>query len=258
MNLSDVCALAHELADVADALSMAAFAGVRDVRTKADGSVVTATDVRIEQELRARILAEYPGHRVMGEEEGAGAGDPEAPRWIIDPIDATTNFVKGNPIFATLIGFELDGEDTVGVISAPALATRWDGIVGRCARQDGRPVTVSGVSSLAGAEVSLGALSDIERIMPGLLSSLATRTERQRGYGDFWGYCLLASGSTDVVLEAQLNHWDLAAVRALVLAAGGRITDLDGVDRSDGGSAVATNGPLHEEVLDLVRTHRGA
>jgi len=258
VNFSDVRALAHELADVADALSMAAFAGVRDVRTKADGSVVTATDVRIEQELRARILAEYPDHRVVGEEEGASEGDPEAPRWIIDPIDATTNFVKGNPIFATLIGFELDGEDTVGVVSAPALATRWDGIVGRGARQDGLPVTVSGVSSLAGAEVSLGALSDIERILPGLLSSLATRTERQRGYGDFWAYCLLASGSTDVVLEAQLNHWDLAAVRALVLAAGGRITDLDGTDRSDGGSAVATNGPLHEEVLDLVRTHRGA
>jgi histidinol-phosphatase len=256
VNLSDVRALALELADVADALSMAAFNDVREVRTKADGSVVTATDLRIEQELRARILAEFPDHRVMGEEEGLSAGDGAAPRWIIDPIDATTNFVKGNPIFATLIGVEVDGRDAVGVISAPALVSRWDGIVGEGARHDGRPVRVSEVASLTAAEVSFGALSDIERLTPGLLSVLAVGTERQRGYGDFWAYCLLASGSTDVVLEAQLNHWDLAAVRALVVAAGGRITDLDGVDRSDGGSAVATNGMLHDEVLDLVRSHR--
>ncbi len=258
MNLSDVRALANELADVADALSMAAFDDVRDISTKADGSVVTATDVRIEQELRARILAEYPDHRVMGEEEGTSGEDRDAPRWIIDPIDATTNFVKGNPIFATLIGVEIDGQDAVGVVSAPALSSRWDGIVGQGARQDGRMVAVSTVASLAGAEVSFGALSDIDRILPGLVSKLALGTERQRGYGDFWGYCLLAGGSTDVVLEAQLNHWDLAAVRALVLAAGGRVTDLDGADRSDGGSAIATNGALHREVLALVGSHRAA
>jgi histidinol-phosphatase len=258
VNLSDVRALAHELADVADSLSMAAFDGVRDVRTKPDGSVVTATDIRIEQELRARILAEFPGHRVMGEEEGASAGDRGSPRWIIDPIDATTNFVKGNPVFATLIGVEVDGMDAVGVISAPALATRWDGVVGEGARQDGRAIGVSRVSSVSGAEISFGALGDIERALPGLIATLALGTERQRGFGDFWAYCLLASGSTDVVLEARLNHWDLAAVRALVVAAGGRVTDLDGLDRSDGGSAVATNGTLHGDILALVGSHRAA
>jgi len=256
VNLSDVRALAHELADVADALSMAAFNGVRAVSTKLDGSVVTATDVRIEQELRSRILAEFPDHRVVGEEEGVSEGDRHAPRWIIDPIDATTNFVKGNPVFATLIGVEIDGRDAVGVVSAPALASRWDGIVGEGARQDGRAITVSEVGRMALSEVSFGALSDIERTLPGLLSTLALGTERQRGFGDFWGYCLLASGSTDVVLEAQLNHWDLAAVRSIVVAAGGRVTDLDGADRSDGGSAVATNGALHAEVLELIGSHR--
>jgi histidinol-phosphatase len=256
VNLDDVRALAHELADVADALSMAAFRHVRDVRTKTDGSVVTATDIRIEEELRTRILAAYPDHRVMGEEQGASGGDPDAPRWILDPIDATTNFVKGNPVFATLIGVEIDGQDAVGVVSAPALATRWDGVVGRGARQDGRPVAVSAVTRLADAEVSLGALSDIERLLPGMTAALAMGTGRQRGFGDFWAYCLLASGSTDLVLEAQLNHWDLAAVRAVVVAAGGRVTDLEGSDRSDGGAAVATNGAIHDEVLALVRTHR--
>jgi histidinol-phosphatase len=256
VNLGDVRALAHELADVADALSMAAFRRVREVRTKADGSVVTATDVRIEEELRSRILQAFPDHRVMGEELGTSSGDPGAPRWIIDPIDATTNFVKGNPVFATLIGVEVDGTDAVGVISAPALSTRWDGIVGAGARQDGVAIEVSDVALLRDAEVSFGALSDIERRLPGMTAVLASSTVRQRGFGDFWAYCLLASGSTDLVLEAQLNHWDLCAVRALVIAAGGRVTDLDGVDRSDGGSAVATNAAIHAEVLELVRMHR--
>jgi histidinol-phosphatase len=256
VNLSDVRALAHELADVADELSMAAFRKVLDVRIKADGSVVTATDVRIEAELRARILAQFPEHRVMGEEHGASEGDPDAPRWIIDPIDATTNFVKGNPVFATLIGVEVSGADAVGVVSAPALTARWDGIVGQGARQDGRAIGVSDISLLTEAEVSFGALSDIERILPGATAALARGTARQRGFGDFWAYCLLASGSTDVVIEAQLNHWDLAAVRSVVLAAGGRVTDLEGVDRADGGSAVASNGILHAELLALVGRHR--
>ena len=163
MNLEDVRALALELADVADALSMAAFRQVRDVRFKADGSVVTETDLRIESALRERILQVFPGHRVLGEEHGSAEGDPDAPRWIIDPIDATTNFVKGNPVFATLIGVEVDGEDVVGVVSAPALSTRWDGIVGQGARQDGRAIGVSDVRTLGEAEVSFGALRDIER-----------------------------------------------------------------------------------------------
>lgn len=255
MNLEDVRALALELADVADGLTMATFRQVRDVRIKADGSVVTETDLRIESALRERILQVFPGHHVIGEEHGSAEGDPDAPRWIIDPIDATANFVKGNPVFATLIGVEIDGEDMVGVVSAPALATRWDGIVGQSARQDDRMIRVSDVRTLSGAEISLGALSDIERTSPGMIATLAGSTARQRGFGDFWAYCLLASGSTDVVIEAELNHWDLSAVRALVIAAGGRVTDLDGTDRSDGGSAIATNAHLHAEVLASVRAH---
>jgi histidinol-phosphatase len=257
VNRDDVRALAIELADVADAVSLEAFRSVRAVSTKPDGTVVTETDVRIETELRTRIHQVFPDHRIIGEEHGAASGDPEAPCWIIDPIDATTNFVRGNPVFATLIGVEIDGEDAVGVVSAPALTSRWEGVVGQGARQDGRPISVSDVRALRAAEVTYGAHSDIERMLPGTLAALAVSTARQRGFGDFWGYCLLASGCTDVVIEAQLHHWDLAAVRALVIAAGGRVTDLDGADRSDGGSAVATNAHLHAEVLEVVRAHRG-
>ena len=260
MIVADVLALARELADVADALTLQAFGREPQVHRKADGTEVTAVDVAVEVTLRERILAVFPDHRVLGEEDGwsgaASSGEDDVPVWTIDPIDGTTNFVKGNPVFATLIACSVAGEERVGVVSAPALGSRWEGVVGEGARQDGRPITVSGIAALAEAEVAVGAFSDIEQRLPGLLARLASSSKRQRGYGDFWSYCLLAAGSTDVVIEAQLNPWDLAAVRAVVVAAGGRVTDLDGIDRCDGGSAVATNGTLHDEVMRLVEQHR--
>jgi histidinol-phosphatase len=259
VNLADVRGLALEMADVADAITLAAFGRTLDVHRKADGSEVTEIDVAVEMALRDRILSTFPDHRVFGEEGGHGAGSgaaADAPVWIIDPIDGTTNFVKGNPIFATLIACSVAGHDVVGVVSAPALGTRWEGVAGQGARQDGQEVRVSGVATLAEAEVSVGAFSDIEDRIPGLLADLALSTTRQRGYGDFWAYCLVASGSTDAVVEARLNTWDLAAVRAIVEAAGGRVTDLDGAVRSDGGSAVATNGLVHDELLARIAERR--
>jgi histidinol-phosphatase len=259
VNLQDVRDLAHELADVADGLTLGAFRSALEVRRKPDGSEVTAVDIAVELALRERIVAAFPDHRVMGEEGGWGAGQDardDAPVWTIDPIDGTTNFIKGNPVFATLVACSVGGRDVVGVVSAPALGTRFDGIVGVGARQDGRPIQVSEIATLAQAEVSVGAFSDIEERVPGLLAHLAAGTARQRGYGDFWAYCLVAAGSTDAVVEAQLNVWDLAAVRAVVESAGGRVTDLDGVARSDGGSAVATNGLVHEELLAAIAERR--
>ena len=255
MNLGVLRDLALELADVADALTLSGFRGPDGVRTKADGTVVTAVDEAVESALRRRILAEFPDHRVLGEEGGVSAGDPEAPMWVLDPIDATTNFVRGNPIFATLIGIVVGGEDAVGVVSAPALGTRWDGTSQDGARQDGRAIRVSDIDALDRAEVAFGDLRALEDARPGLLTDLTHRTARQRAYGDFWNYCLLASGSTDVVVEGRLSHWDLCACRALVLAAGGRLSDLEGADRSDGGSAVATNGALHDAVLARADVH---
>jgi histidinol-phosphatase len=258
----DVLGLAHELADVADRLTLAAFGRSPEVRRKSDGTEVTAVDVAVELALRERIVSTFPDHLVLGEEDGwsgAAASTSEAdatPTWTIDPIDGTTNFVKGNPIFATLIACSVGGRDLVGVISAPALGSRWDGVVDRGARQDGRPIRVSDVGTLTEAEVAVGAFSDLEDRVPGMLAHLAKATSRQRGYGDFWSYCLLAAGSTDVVIEARLNPWDLAAPRALVESAGGKVTDLDGNARSDGGSAVATNGLLHADVLRRIAERR--
>jgi histidinol-phosphatase len=258
VNLGDIRSLALELADVADALTLSAFGRTMEVHRKGDGSEVTEVDIAVEVALRDRILGAFPDHRVFGEEGGLGgeSAAEDAPVWTIDPIDGTTNFIKGNPIFATLIACSQGGHDLMGVVSAPALGARWEGVVGEGAWQDGREIHVSGVATLAEAEVSVGAFSDLEERVPGLLAHLAGGTTRQRGYGDFWAYCLLAAGSTDAVVEAQLNSWDLAAVRALVEAAGGRVTDLDGGARSDGGSAVATNGVLHDELLELVARYR--
>ena len=223
---------AHELADIADELTMSAFRRRLDVRTKADGSWVTAVDEGVESALRAAIADRFPDHAVLGEESGR-QGPTDAPTWVIDPIDGTTNFVKGNPIFATLIAVQVDGDELAGVVSAPALSTRWDGVRGGPARQDGARIDVSEIARLEDAEVSFGGLelfASEDRL--GMVAELSSRARRVRGYGDFWQHCLVASGSTDVAVEADVKLWDLAAVKVVVEAAGGRFTDLTEIGRA--------------------------
>jgi histidinol-phosphatase len=254
-------AFAHELADLADGLTLPAFRDRLDgvgLETKDDGTWVTEVDVAVERTLRAAIRDRFPEHAVLGEEDGLD-GPEDAPRWVLDPIDGTTNFVKGNPIFATLIALQVDGDEVVGVVSAPALGSRWDGVVGGPARQDGREIRVSAISDLADAEIAFGGLTYFERDgWTDLVLELTARTHRQRGYGDFWQHCLVAAGSTDIAIEASVKLWDLAAVRCVVEAAGGRFTSLDGAPTADGGSALATNGELHDELLRTIAAHRVA
>jgi histidinol-phosphatase len=244
---------ALELADLADGLTLPAFRGHLDVRTKADGTWVTQVDEAVERTLREAIAVRFPGHAVLGEEEGR-IGPDDAPTWVIDPIDGTTNFVRGNPIFATLIAVQVDGQELAGVVSAPALATRWDAVAGGLARQDGRPIRVSDTDRLAAAEVAFGGL-DVFAAQGrlGLVAGLSGQAARVRGYGDFWNHCLVAAGSTDVALEAEVKVWDLAAVKIVVEAAGGTFTDLAGRRTAAGGSAISSNGRLHAEVMELVR-----
>lgn len=248
-------AFALELAELADGLSLPAFGRYdrADAATKADGTWVTEADLSVERRLRAAINEAFPDHAVLGEEDGL-VGAPDAPTWVLDPIDGTTNFVRGNPVWATLIGLRVDGVDRLGVVSAPALGHRWDGVVGHGARRDGAPITVSTVDDLARAEVSFGGLDWFARTgRSALVGELVARTARVRGYGDFWHHCLVAGGSTEIAIEAAVSSWDLVAVRALVEAAGGRATSLGGEPTSDGGDIVTTNGRLHEAVLALVR-----
>lgn len=243
---------ANHLADLADALTLPAFHAAMEVGTKADGTVVTATDLAVERALRAAILERFPGHAILGEEDGR-QGPDGAPMWILDPIDGTRNFVNHLPVYATLIALEVNGVETVGIVSAPALGSRWDAVRGGVARQDGRPIRVSDHRSLADAQVSFGGLNHFARRGLGdLPARLATVTSRQRGFGDFWHHCLVASGAIDVAIEAEVNHWDLAAVKCIVETAGGRFTDLDGHARADSGTAISSNGHVHDQVLALV------
>ena len=260
-DLDGLLAFAHELADLADGLTLEGFHADLTVERKDDGTAVTAADRGTERALRRAIADAFPEHTVLGEEDGVtraggpadAAIDPEAPRWILDPIDGTTNFVTGNPVWATLIALQVEGTEVVGVASAPALGSRWDGVAGGVAHQDGRVIHVSDVTDLADAQVTYGGLDHFhERDLAPVIGELTRLTRRQRGFGDFWQHCLVAAGACDIAIEAEVSLWDLAAVKVIVEAAGGRFTDLDGRVTADGGSAIATNGHLHPPVLDLV------
>jgi histidinol-phosphatase len=254
---------AHHLADLADAITLPGFvdrfapgAAGGDVERKDDGTAVTTFDRDTERAVRAAVADRFPGHAFLGEEDGL-AGAAGAPRWIVDPIDGTTNFVDGNPVWATLIALQVDGVEEIGVVSAPALGSRWDGVRGGVAHQDGRVIRVSETATLADAQVTFGGLSYFhERGLDGTVTALTAATRRQRGFGDFWQHCLVAAGTCDVAIEAEVNLWDLAAVKVIVEAAGGRFTDLEGRVTADGGSAIATNGRLHDEVLRIVAGQR--
>lgn len=248
-------AFAYELADLADAITSAAFGRHHrgNAETKSDGTWVTDADRAVERALRDAIAERFPDHAVLGEEDGL-TGDPEAPRWVIDPIDATSNFVRGNPVFATLIGLQVGGEDALGVISAPALGHRWDGVVGVGAHRDGQPISVSTVADLADSEVSFGDLDWWRKDGRwDAVARLVDATDRVRSYGDFWAHCLVASGSTEIAAETAVSTWDLVAVRALVVAAGGVATDLDGVPTASGGNVLTSNGHVHKAALGLVQ-----
>jgi histidinol-phosphatase len=235
---------ALSLADDADAITLSRFrASDLRVETKPDLTPVSEADRSVEVRLRERIAAERPGERVVGEEFGADDGDGD--RWIVDPIDATKNYVRGIPLFATLIALE----DRVAVVSAPALGRRWWAVRGRGAVGDGRPLGVSRVERIEDAVLTYTSLRGWnERFY-----AFAERAWAARGFGDFWQYMLLAEGAVDVCVEAEANLWDLAAPKLIVEEAGGRLTDLAGADRADGGSAVASNGRLHDEALSALR-----
>lgn len=249
--------VALAICDEADATALRHFR--RDVRVSAkpDRTLVTEADTAIERMARDRIAAAWPGHGIVGEEYGIEAGDAPV-RWYVDPIDATHNFVRGVPLFGTLLAVERGGELEVGVVSAPALGERWYawrgggawGIGGAGADEGPRPLRVSRVSTLEDAHVLYGSGRDIiaSGRAPGFEALLAAAW-RDRGFGDFWGYALVAQGAADVMVEVDLNPWDAAAPAAIVEEAGGHWSDIDGRRRIDAGTFVATNGLLHDEVL---------
>lgn len=242
-------AFANGLADRAGDIGMGLFLGDGlEVRHKADRTVVTLADTSIEAMVREQVAAAFPDDHVLGEEEGGG--DRESGRvWIVDPIDATANYARGIPIWATLIALQIDGELVLGLVHAPAIGERYEAVRGAGARMNGRPIAVSRVDRLDEAQVfhaGLEAWSDAGRGRALGLLSLAPRT---RGFGDFWGHTLVARGAGEAMIEPELNIWDYAAFQVVVEEAGGRVTQVDGSPPRHLGSVVSSNGVLHDEIL---------
>jgi histidinol-phosphatase len=248
---------ALEACDAADAIAMAHFRRDLDLERKPDRTFVTIADQGIERELRDRILARYPDHGILGEEYGIDLG-ASGTRWIIDPIDATHNYIRGVPLFGTLLGIEHDGELQVGVISAPAIRERWFAYRGGGAWNRGldgdRRIRVSRVGAIEDAQLVYGSRRDTvaSGLMPGF-DALIEASWRERGFGDFWGYSLVAEGAAEAMLEVGMQVWDLAGPLVVIEEAGGKVTDVDGVRRFDAPSFVGSNGVLHDEILRRLR-----
>jgi len=235
--------LALALADLADDISLSRFRA-RDlvVETKPDLSPVTEADTAVEQAIRAYLAAEWPGDGILGEEFAVVPTLKGGRRWIVDPIDGTRNYSRGIPVWATLIALEEDGVQQVGVVSAPALRRRWWAERGAGAFANGEPIRVSAVGRVEDAILCFAL--DVP------LPDVASRAWLARGFGDFWAHMLVAEGAADGAIDAiGVKVWDLAAVRIIVEEAGGRFTDRAGVARIDSGSAISSNGLLHNTLL---------
>ena len=249
--------LALALADAADVTTMARFGAV-DLRVEAkpDLTPVSDADRSVEKAIRATLSFGRPEDAISGEEFGSEG--TSARRWVIDPIDGTKNFIRGLPVWATLIAL-LDGDEAVvGVVSAPALGRRWwaargDGAWATALGSVPRRLAVSRVGELGDASLSYASLGGWAAL--GRLDAFVHLTQtvwRSRGFGDFWSYMLLAEGAVDLAAEPELSLWDMAALAPIVTEAGGRFTGLNGVDGVQHGNAAASNGLLHRALLDAV------
>ncbi|MEY2849815.1 MAG: Histidinol-phosphatase [Actinomycetota bacterium] len=256
--------LARDLADMADAISIDRFRS-HDllVTMKPDMTEVTDADRAVEAALRGGLADSRPADGILGEEFGAGDA-PSARQWIIDPIDGTSNYVRGIPVWATLISLAVDGVPVVGVVSAPALRQRWWAGLGQGAwtsesatdiERRERRIFVSAVGGLGDASLSYNSLKgwdEAGRVDD--LVRLSREVWRTRAYGEMWSYMMVAEGLLDIAGEFDLQPWDLAALIPIVREAGGRFTSIDGEEGPWHGSGLATNGLLHDAVIRSLRS----
>lgn len=252
MDIEDGLALALELSDIADAITIDRFRAIDlVVETKPDLTPVTEADQAVERALREHLAKRAPGHGVLGEEYGdeIGRGDY---RWVIDPIDGTKSYVRGVPVWATLVALEHRGFPVVGAVSAPALGTRWWAGRGLGAFRDGTPIAVSRVRVLGDAQISF-AWDTKERFetngIGDRMLELAHRCWRTRGFGDFWQHTLVAEGAFDISVDPIVSYWDAAALLPITEEAGGSWSTLTGDRTALPESLVCTNGLLHDAVI---------
>ena len=256
-DLTDDVRLAHLMADDADSLSMSRFKAL-DLRVKAkpDSTPVTEADTAVEEAIRRTLARTRPRDAVHGEEFDDTGESPR--RWIIDPIDGTKNYLRGVPVWATLIALEVEGRIVASVVSAPALGRRWWASEGGGA-YTGRSILnatelrVSKVEQIADSSLSYSDIAEWVDSGKGQgFIDLMRSSWRTRAYGDFWSYMLVAEGSVDVAAEPDLELYDMAALDIIVREAGGRFTNLSGEDGVKGPGALATNGLLHDAALEFL------
>ncbi|WP_100445799.1 histidinol-phosphatase [Glycomyces xiaoerkulensis] len=255
---NDDLGLAHMLADSASRIATERFrASDLRISTKPDMTEVSDADTTIEEVVRSTLTRARPRDGVFGEEFGDNPG-ASGRKWVVDPIDGTRNYVRGVPIWATLIALFDRGEPVVGVVSAPVLGRRWWAMKGAGAfagrdQRSGKKIRVSGISKLGNASVSISSITGWTKVdRQGAMLAMLHEAWRERGFGDFYSYCLLAEGCVDIAAEPEVAVWDLAPLALLVEEAGGTFTDLKGRPGPDGGSALATNGLLHEPSLERI------
>ncbi|MGH3436570.1 MAG: histidinol-phosphatase [Sciscionella sp.] len=253
--------LALALADAADAITTSRFTAT-DLRVerKPDRTPVTDADLAVEDRIRALIASARQDDAVAGEERGGTVGAGRC--WLLDPIDGTKNFLRGVPAWGTLIALLIDGVPTVGVASAPALGRRWWAAAGGGAwtreRSGDRRISVSGVAELTDAYLSTTDLrSWSEHHSREAYLTLVDACWESRAFGDFWQHCLVADGAIDLAAEPIVSPWDVAPLQVIVTEAGGRFSDLSGAVRHDGGSALSSNGHLHDAALHTLRIPPG-
>lgn len=249
--LWDLLAIARRAADVARDVIMPLYESALTVELKADRTPVTAADKGAEEAARAFLARECPTHGVLGEEFGETPGDGRH-RWILDPIDGTKSFIHHVPLWGTLVALERDGVPVAGVIACHAAGETAYGAAGEGAWLNGARIRVSEVATLADATICTTSVSRLVTHHPDVLQAIAGRPGLLRGWGDCYGYLMVAAGRADVMIDPEMNTWDAAALYPIIQEAGGRITRWDGVAHHDG-SAVATNGLLHEAMLAVLR-----
>lgn len=242
---------AIDLAVQAGRFVRAHYQSALDVELKSDRSPVTVADRGAEHLIRDAIAARFPGHAIVGEEFGDDRRDASH-RWFVDPIDGTRSFVHGVPLFGVLIGLQIDGEMIAGVCHLPALDATVAAARGCGCTWNGRPARVTSTTSLTDATVVYSDSRLLARRLGAGWDALQASTLLQRGWGDCYGHCLVATGRADVMLDPVMNPWDCAALVPILEESGGRFTDWQGRPRIDGGDAVSTNGHLHAEVLQAL------
>jgi myo-inositol-1(or 4)-monophosphatase len=251
--LRELLDFAIEIAHEAGRSTLAYYQTGIEIETKTDLSPVTVADRGAEALLRDRIGRRFPDHAILGEEYGLTGSAGAACRWILDPIDGTQSFVHGVPLFSTLIGLEVDGAASVGVVYFPALDEMVCAATGLGARWNGRPCRVSTTATLDRATFCYTAVDGfLENGRRTALDRLLDATRTHRGWGDAYAHALVATGRADLAVEPIMNIWDNAPLLPILAEAGGRFTDWTGAPRIDGGDAVSTNGVLHDAVLSLL------